>query len=368
MGVGPRSAGRRRRSPLRFVHPNGFHVSQVSETNFGHDIARTRVLHHTTSQHKIIISRAHCSSLLLFRPTPSEAHSRTCRCKSVTNYNRRPGDSFGDSAPLLLSLEAARVRGVRGACGTRALQVPSRTGAPVELPRAGSSAPPNLPSTQCAALFRWRRLRWRERADLVGLVRASQWGGAQARAGALGVLGSIASPTPQLLAYLLTTVQSPRPIGGCAGPAEKVRAAYGPPRTVCTLAAWPWRGLRGLGVAILIGVLVAADARARDGAQVRAQALLLGQQRPGERCARVAHTQQPLRPQAVHPAAAAVAVEWVRVSCGAAREERDDAVHGRAAAGAAAELRGQYVRVVGRVQVLRRVAEDEALRAEAVDT
>ena len=92
------------------------------------------------------------------------------------NYNRRPGDSFGDSAPLLLSLEA-RVRGVRGACGTRALQVPSRTGAPVELPRAGSSAPPNLPSTQCAALFRWRRLRWRERADLVGLVRASQWGG-----------------------------------------------------------------------------------------------------------------------------------------------------------------------------------------------
>ena len=75
-----------------------------------------------------------------------------------------------------------------------------------------------------------------------------------------------------------------------------------------------------------------------------------------------------MRPQAVHPAAAAVAVEWVRISCGAAREERDDAVHGRAAAGAAAELRSQYVRVVGRVQVLRRVAEDEALRAEAVDT
>ena len=69
MGVGPRSTGRRRRSPLRFVHPNGFHVSQVSETNFGHDIARTRVLHHTTSQHKIIIIA--CALLMFLSVTVS---------------------------------------------------------------------------------------------------------------------------------------------------------------------------------------------------------------------------------------------------------------------------------------------------------
>ena len=75
---------------------------------------------------------------------------------------------------------------------------------------------------------------------------------------------------------------------------------------------------------------------------------------PRERRALVAHAAQPLRHQRVHAAAAEIE-----------GEQRHDAVHGRAAAGAAAvEDRRAAVRVAGRVEVLRGVAQLEALHRE----